>query len=352
MAYEFRVPAGDALAVDRELFGAAISKTLRSHSNISVVEEQVQTLPDDGDCIVATGPLTADALAKNISELTGTDRLYFYDAIAPIIDAESIDKNKVFAASRYDKGEGADYLNCPLTKEEYEAFVSELVRAEYMPLADFEEPKYFQGCLPIEVVAQSGPDTLRFGTMKPVGLTDPSTGRWPYAVVQLRKEDKDGQAYNIVGFQTKMKHGEQKRIFRMLAGLENVEFLRFGAIHRNTYLNSPLLLDERLRLKCKPNVRFAGQITGVEGYVESAAQGLLTALLFDDNIMPPPRSCALGALYSHIRGQEQLPNRSYEPQNIHWAMFAPVTEKSKMDRKAARVLRAQETFAAWKKTIC
>ena len=257
--------------------------------------------------VVSTGPLTATELAQDIVKYTKTERLYFYDSIAPIIAGDSIDRDIVFAESRYGKGDGDDYLNCPMNKEEYEAFVEALLAAEYMPLHDFEKPKYFQGCLPVEVVAATGIDTLRHGAMKPVGLTDPRTGQEPYAVVQLRREDVHGQAWNLVGFQTKMKYPEQRRVFSMIPGLENAEFLRLGAIHRNTYLDSPNVLDSKMRLHDLPNIRFAGQITGVEGYVASAAYGLVTGWMLSNELNEcevelPLIGTALGALINHVAG--------------------------------------------------
>ncbi len=348
-----RVPAGDALAVDRVQFAEGVRQALTTHPKITIVPEIVTHLPESGDTIIATGPLTGDELAQDILKVSGQERLYFYDAIAPIVSGDSIDRSIVFAQSRYDKGEGKDYLNCPLDKEQYEAFVQALLSAEYAPLHAFEEPRYFQGCLPIEVVAHSGPDALRYGCMKPVGLRDPRTGKRPYAVVQLRQEDKDGQAYNLVGFQTKLKHPEQKRIFKTIPGLGDAELLRLGAIHRNTYLDSPALLDERMRLRARPNVRFAGQVTGVEGYVESAAHGLLTALLLASElrgrpVAPPPRETALGALYAHVRGEHRLPGRPHEPQNVNWSMMPPPppgTKKS--ETKPVRVRRAVRALEVW-----
>jgi methylenetetrahydrofolate--tRNA-(uracil-5-)-methyltransferase len=348
-----RVPAGDALAVERVAFGGYVANALRSHPKVQVVSEIVSALPAEGEVIIATGPLTGDELARDILRVSGQERLYFYDAIAPIISGDSIDRSIVWAQSRYDKGEGADYLNCPLSKEDYDAFVQALLGAECAPLHEFEEPKYFQGCLPVEVVAHSGVDALRWGCMKPVGLRDPRTGKRPYAVVQLRKEDKDGQAYNLVGFQTKLKHPEQKRVLRMIPGLAQAEFLRLGAIHRNTYLDSPTLLDGRMRLMAQPNVRFAGQITGVEGYVESAAHGLVTALLLaselnGSRIEPPPRETALGALYAHVRGETRLPGRAHEPQNVNWSMMPPPPPGTrKSDSKVVRVTRAIERLESW-----
>ena len=352
-AYENRVPAGDALAVERVGFSKTITEALDNHPNITRTSEVVEKLPDEGHTIISTGPLTDSALAQSIQEATGQDRLYFYDAIAPIVSGDSLNRDIVFAASRYGKGGGDDYLNCPLNKEQYEAFIDAVLGGECMPLHNFEEPKYFQGCLPIEVVAAGGRETLRFGAMKPVGLDDPRTGRWPYAVLQLRKEDPDGQAYNMVGFQTKLKYPEQKRIFKMIPGMEDVEFIRLGAIHRNTYLDSPELLDARMRLKSKPNIRFAGQITGVEGYVESAAHGLMTGRLLAADILgqtlsAPPRETALGCLWQHVQGINRLDHSSHEPQNINWAMFTPPPEGTKKhEKKRIRVLRAEKELDLW-----
>lgn len=349
------VPAGDALAVNRETFGHAITQALRTHPRIHVSTEEALTLPEDPKhpVIVATGPLTGSDLAASIASVTSAERLYFYDAIAPIISGDSIDMSVAFAASRYDKGEGADYLNCPLDAAQYAAFIEALKSGACMPLHAFEEPKYFQGCLPVEVIAARGDDALRFGPMKPVGLTDPRTGRWPHAVVQLRREDKNGQAYNLVGFQTKLKYPDQKRIFRMIPGLQDAEFLRLGAIHRNTYLDSPALLDARMRLVARPHIRFAGQITGVEGYVESAAHGLLVAhLLLGDlgRVAPttPPPACAMGALLEHVKGTHRIPGRPHEPQNINWSMFPPPPAGMRKNMvKDHRVERAQGAMDAW-----
>ncbi len=354
-ATENRVPAGDALAVEREGFSDTIERAIDEHPLIERHSEVVETLPADGHTIVSTGPLTATELARDIAEATGRERLYFYDAIAPILSGDSLNRDIVFAASRWGKGDGDDYLNCPMNKEEYEAFLAALLEGECMPLHEFEEPKYFQGCLPVEVVASSGPETLRFGAMKPVGIDDPRTGRYPYALVQLRKEDPDGQAYNMVGFQTKLKYPEQKRIFRMIPGLEDAQFLRLGAIHRNTYLDSPSLLDQRMRLKSRPHIRFAGQITGVEGYVESSAHGLMTARLLAADILgktlpAPPRDTALGALWAHVTGSHRLEGRAHEPQNINWAMFpAPPEGTKKREKKRLRVLKSIAVIETWAK---
>ena len=302
-----RVPAGDALAVDRERFSQEITRRIAEHPGITRIDQEATALPAAGDVIVATGPLTADALAADIQRLAGSERLFFYDALAPIVAAETIARETVFAASRYDKGDGSDYLNCPLDAPQYDAFIAALLAAETMALHPFESPRYFEGCLPVEVVAARGAESLRYGCMKPVGLTDPRTGRWPHAVVQLRREDAAGQAYNLVGFQTKMTHPEQRRVLRMIPGLEGATFLRLGAVHRNTYLDSPTLLDGQMRLRAAPHLRFAGQITGVEGYVESSAHGLITARLLaaarqGRPLAPPPPETALGCLLNHVTG--------------------------------------------------
>ncbi len=349
------VPAGDALAVDRSAFSQGMTAALCGHPRISVQCREVEALPgpEDGEIIVATGPLTSDALAADMATVTGRERLYFYDAIAPIVAADSIDREVAFAASRYDKGDGDDYLNCPFDEREYEVFVQALLTADLFPTHACEEPRYFAGCLPVEVVARSGADALRYGAMKPVGLRDPRTGRRPFAVVQLRREDRAGQAYNLVGFQTKMRQGEQLRVLRMIPGLTNVEVLRFGAIHRNTYLDAPALLDERMRLGARPHLRFAGQVTGVEGYVESAAHGLLTALLLaadrlGTELSPPPKESALGGLYVHVRGQNLLARRAYEPANVNWSMMPPPPAGIKKSAtRSLRLLRAVESFERW-----
>ncbi len=352
-AMQHAVPAGDALAVDREGFSSAIALAIEEHPQIIRRSAVVCALPESKETIVATGPLTHDELALHIAEVTGRERLYFYDAIAPIVSAESLDHSVIFAASRYGKGDGSDYLNCPLTKEQYYDFINELLNGECMPLHSFEEPKYFQGCQPIEVIAAQGPESLRFGAMKPVGLTNPHTGKRPYAVVQLRQEDRYGQAFNLVGFQTKLKYPEQERIFRMIPGLEKAQFIRKGAIHRNTYLDSPNLLDSHMRLRNKTNIRFAGQITGVEGYVESAAHGLLTGLLAAGDLQAnqveaPPADTALGALWRHVTGEHKLNDRPHEPHNVNWAMFPPTPQGvSKGERKRYRVLRAIDSLEQW-----
>ncbi len=359
LADAHRVPAGDALAVDRALFGAAVTRTVREHPHIRVVEGEVTRLPtpdEARDVIVATGPLTAPGLAEDIARATGDrSRLYFYDAIAPIVAADSVDETIAYRASRYGKGNADDYLNCPLDRPTYEAFLAAMLAAEKVTPHEFEEAKYFEGCLPVEVMAERGPDTLRFGCMKPVGLDDPRTGRWPYAVVQLRAEDVDRTAYNLVGFQTRMKWGDQLRVLRMIPGLQEAEFLRMGQIHRNTYLDSPALLDAELRLKSAPHLSFAGQITGVEGYVESMACGLLVGWMVAARregraVQLPPVTTALGALHAHVLGTRRAHEEQHMPSNIHWGLLPALqlTGKSgKRDRKRLYGERALADIDAW-----
>ncbi|MBE9547371.1 MAG: methylenetetrahydrofolate--tRNA-(uracil(54)-C(5))-methyltransferase (FADH(2)-oxidizing) TrmFO, partial [Proteobacteria bacterium] len=295
------VPAGKALAVDRTLFSQYIEQKLNGCKGLKIIREEVTEIPGDSIVIIASGPLTSDSLAKSISEITGCEYLYFYDAISPIIDKDSIDFTKVFRASRYDDGAG-DYLNCPLNRDEYERFWKAITEGDEVPLRDFEDFKYFEGCLPIEIIAGRGINTLAFGPMKPVGLTDPKTGEQPYAALQLRQENREGTLFNMVGFQTKLTWPEQKRIFRMIPGLEEAEFARYGSIHRNTFINSPALLKKTLQLRSRPGIFIAGQITGVEGYVESAAMGLIAGInasslcLKDKDLAIPPKTTALGAL--------------------------------------------------------
>lgn len=350
-----RVPAGDALAVDRAIFSGTIEHAVGNHPNVRVVSEEVTALPPPGTpAIVATGPLTAEALAADIGRAIGSERLYFYDAIAPIVADESIDKSIAFLQSRWDKGEGADYLNLPFTKEEYERFVTALREgAKVVPHA-FEEPKYFEGCLPIEVMAARGLETLAFGPMKPVGLTDPRTGRRPHAVVQLRREDRAGTSWNLVGFQTRLTWPEQKRIFRELVpGLGQAEFLRMGQIHRNTFLESPKLLAPDFSLRTRPELWFAGQITGVEGYVESAACGHLvaravTARLQGRRFLPPPAGTAFGALHGHVTGAAHPDDYEYQPTNVTWGLFPPLDGRvKKQERKTRMVERARALLDGW-----
>jgi methylenetetrahydrofolate--tRNA-(uracil-5-)-methyltransferase len=349
-----RVPAGSALAVDREAFAADVTRTIEQHRNIEVVRERVDTLPDH-PTIIATGPLTGSKLAEAIADETGEGALAFFDAIAPIVHRDSIDMDVAWMAARWDKG-GKDYINCPLNREEYEAFVQALIDGEKMPFHDWEtDTRYFEGCMPIEVMAERGPETLRHGPMKPMGLDDPRTGRWPYAIVQLRQDNALGTLWNMVGFQTKLKHGEQVRIFRSIPGLENAEFARLGGIHRNSFINSPRLLDRELRLKSKPNVRFAGQITGCEGYVESAAVGILAsrftaAELGGETLPPPPVETAMGALLNHITGGADA--ETFQPMNVNFGLMPPIVGRWKRaDRKKAYTDRARAAFAEWLRSV-
>ncbi|MDR0477225.1 MAG: methylenetetrahydrofolate--tRNA-(uracil(54)-C(5))-methyltransferase (FADH(2)-oxidizing) TrmFO, partial [Desulfobulbaceae bacterium] len=318
-----QVPAGRALAVDRTAFSAHITKTLTGHPLLEIIREEIKELPaaSTWPLILATGPLTSDAMAASLVAFTGEAGLSFYDAIAPIVAVESLDRAVIYEKSRYDDGPG-DYLNCPLTKEEYSNFISELRGGRYVPLRDFEEAKYFEGCLPIEVLAARGDNTLRFGPMKPVGLADPKTGREPYAVVQLRREDKDGHSYNLVGFQTKLTHGEQQRIFRLIPGLAKADFLRLGSIHRNTFICAPKILSPSLQTKQRPSLFIAGQLTGVEGYVESAAMGLVAGinaarLTKGLAAVTPPPETTLGALIRHLTASDPA---HFQPSNITFGL--------------------------------
>ena len=356
-AAQAQVPAGSALAVDRAAFSAAVEAALAAQPTLEIVRERIDRLPDAGLTIVATGPLTAQTLAESIGAATGESALAFFDAIAPIVYRESIDMEICWMASRWDKpskfgGDTRDYINCPMTREEYTAFREGLLAGEKTAFKEWEaNTPYFEGCMPIEVMAERGVDTLRFGPMKPVGLDNPRTGRWPYAVVQLRQDNKLGTLWNMVGFQTKLKHAEQVRLFRTIPGLQNAEFARLGGLHRNTFLNSPVLLDRQLRLKSAPHVRFAGQITGCEGYVESAAVGLLTGLMAAAQIagrewQSPPRTTAMGALLAHITGDAEA--ESYQPMNVNFGLFPPVDpEVKKKERKEAYTRRAKADLAAW-----
>jgi methylenetetrahydrofolate--tRNA-(uracil-5-)-methyltransferase len=327
-AINCEIEGGKALVVDRECFANYITQKIFNHPLIEINREEVTEIPEDKIVIVATGPLTSESLAKNLAELIEIPYLHFYDAISPIVYADSINWEKVFVADRYGEGEGS-YVNCPLTKEEYEKFVEELLKAEKVPLHPFEDPKYFEGCLPIEVMAERGKDTLRYGPMKPTGLIDPKTGKEPYAVVQLRPENKEKTLYNMVGFQTKLKYQEQIRIFRMIPGLEKAEFARLGSIHRNTFVNAPLVLEPTLQLKKFPNIFLAGQITGVEGYVESTAMGLIAGINAErlakgKPLVIPPKETAIGALINYL----QTANPKYfQPMNINWGLFPPLEEK-------------------------
>ncbi len=354
-----RLPAGGALAVDREAFADAITARLRAHPNISFEPGEVTDLPTDGHWIIATGPLTSSALADAIARETGAESLAFFDAIAPIVYAESIDMSVAWAQSRYDKGETDEertaYLNCPMDKPTYEAFIDALLAADKTAFKEGETAGYFDGCLPIEVMAERGRETLRYGPMKPVGLTNPHDPEVkPHAVVQLRRDNKLGTLLNIVGFQTKMTYGAQKDVFRMIPGLDAARFARLGGIHRNTFLNSPALLDDQMRLKSRPNIRFAGQITGVEGYVESAAMGLLAARLAVAEItgasLPPvPETTAIGALVTHITGGADA--KTFQPMNVNFGLFPPVDAKGgrrgRRDRYKAYTDRAKADWLDW-----
>jgi methylenetetrahydrofolate--tRNA-(uracil-5-)-methyltransferase len=347
-----RVPAGTALAVDREGYAEEVTRRLAAHPRIELVRERVDALPASGPTIVATGPLTAAPLAASIQSATGADALAFFDAIAPIVHRDSIDMDVAWFQSRWDKGETKDYINCPLDKEQYLAFRQGLLDGEKGEFREWEkDTPYFEGCMPIEVMAERGVDTLRYGPMKPVGLDDPRTGRWPYAVVQLRQDNAFGTLWNIVGFQTKLKHGEQVRLFRTIPALENAEFARLGGLHRNTFINSPQLLDPTLRLKSATHVRFAGQITGCEGYVESAAIGLLAgrfwaAELGGDAMPLPPVETALGALLGHITGGADAD--LYQPMNVNFGLFPPIAGRTrKADRKLLYTSRAREALERW-----
>ena len=345
-----RVPAGSALAVDRDGYSAGVTAALADHPNVTLVRERIDTLPD-GPAILATGPLTAPALAEAIGGATGAEALAFFDALAPIVHHESIDMDVAWKASRWDKGE-ADYINCPMTKDEYLAFHAGLIAGEKTEFKEWEkDTPYFEGCMPIEVMAERGLDTLRYGPMKPVGLDDPRTGRWPYAVVQLRQDNAQGTLWNIVGFQTKLKHAEQVRLFRTIPGLQNAEFARLGGLHRNTFIRSPQLLDPTLRLKSRPHLRFAGQITGCEGYIESAAIGLLAgrfaaAELAGQTLAPPPVETALGALLGHITGGAEA--ETYQPMNVNFGLMPPIPGRTKKaDRKKMYTDRGRAAFAGW-----
>jgi len=348
-----RVPAGGALAVDRELFSTFITEKVQTHPLITVIREEIEKIPDDGIVIIASGPLTSEALAAGIAKLTGP-YLYFYDAIAPIITASSIDTDIVFRASRYGKGDGDDYLNCPMSCQEYECFLAALLAAEKVPSRDFEKLVHFEGCMPVEELASRGKDTLRFGPMKPVGLTDPRTGREPHAVVQLRMENLEGSLFNLVGFQTKLTYPEQKRVFRLIPGLEQAEFVRLGSMHRNTYLNAPSILADTLQMKSNPRILFAGQITGVEGYVESAATGYnaginaarLAARGMDAVIEPPPATTAHGALIHYITSAE---SRNFQPMNVNYGLFPPLEGKiRKSERRQRLAQRALDDLETWR----
>jgi len=355
IARQTAVPAGHALAVDREKFAKAVTVAIEREPLIEVLREEMTTVEDgQGITVIATGPLTSDALSREILRLTGSEQLYFYDSISPIVEADSIDMARVYMAARYDKG-SADYINCPMTREEYNRFLDALVVAQSVEEKDWEKLNYFEGCLPIEEIARRGRDTLRFGPMKPVGLRDPRTGQMPYAVVQLRQENLRADSYNLVGFQNHLKFGEQARVLRLIPGLENARFLRFGQIHRNTYINGPTVLNETLQMKQHPNVLFAGQISGVEGYVESIATGLLAgvhaaALAHDSEPIPPPRATAFGALVNYICHADA---KNFQPANITFDLLEPLDEatrrriRDKKQRHAMVCERALRELQGW-----
>lgn len=358
-AYEHRLPAGGALAVDREVFAKNITRKLKAHPKITIVNNEIDALPQSGHWIVATGPLTSSALGASLAKTTGRDALAFFDAIAPILYYDSIDMSKAWMQSRYDKGETeaerTAYLNCPMDKSQYERFIDALLEAEKTEFHEGETAGYFDGCLPIEVMAERGRETLRFGPMKPVGLTNPHSSQKPYAVVQLRRDNALGTLYNIVGFQTKMKYGAQKEVLRQIPGLETAEFARLGGIHRNTFLNSPTLLDHQMRLKAAPHLRFAGQITGVEGYVESAAMGLLAGRMAASEILGKPlpsvpEDTALGALMVHITGGADA--KTFQPMNVNFGLFRPIEgtkngRKGRKERYKAYTDRAKSAWQDW-----
>jgi methylenetetrahydrofolate--tRNA-(uracil-5-)-methyltransferase len=346
-ADEASVPAGDALAVDREIFASAITQKLSEHPHITILRDEVTAIDENEVNIIATGPLTSDKLAHEVQRLTGQSQLSFYDAVAPTIDASTIDYDKVYIASRYDKGDGG-YINCPFSRDEYDAFFEALTHAELAPIHDHEsDTKYFEGCLPIEVLASRGPKTLCFGPMKPVGLIDPKTGRRPWAVLQLRQENRAATLYSMVGFQTRMKWGEQKRVFRMIPGLEEAEFVRYGVIHRNTYIQSPQLLTDTLQMSQYPNVFFAGQITGVEGYIESAATGILAGrnaarLIAGEPLLTLPDTTMLGALVSYVVHYE---GKDFQPMNSNWGIVPPLPDRIR-DKKEKGAKMAERALIA------
>lgn len=353
-----RVPAGAALAVDRQQFAAFITQRIASHPHIEIVREEVTTIPRHSIAIIATGPLTSDALTTEIKRLTGDDQLYFYDAIAPIVAADSVDPRTAFWAARYGKG-GDDYLNCPLDEEQYARFYQELIEAKSVPLQRFEETRWFEACLPIEELARRGVDTLRFGPMKPVGLLDPRTGREPYAAVQLRQETLMAEAYSLVGFQNHLRYGEQARVLRLIPGLERAEFLQFGQIHRNTYINAPRVLEPTMQMRSASNLFFAGQITGVEGYVESVAMGWLAGknavrFLKGEELLVAPARSATGALAQYVSSAE---TGNYQPVNITFALLPPLDAdkaqraRRKRDRHLLQVKLALEEWDQWLREI-
>jgi methylenetetrahydrofolate--tRNA-(uracil-5-)-methyltransferase len=355
IAHETAVPAGAALAVDRERFSEAVTRALSQHPNIEIVREEAQAIPSDGVVVIATGPLTSPALSEALARLTGSTHLYFYDAIAPVVDAETVNTEVAFRAARYDKG-GADYLNCPMSEEDYSRFYEALIAAESVPLHEFEQTMYFEGCLPIEEIARRGRDTLRFGPMKPVGLRDPRTGQMPYAAVQLRQENLLADSYNLVGFQNHLKFGDQKRVLRLIPGLEQAEFIRFGQIHRNTFICAPAVLGETLQMRAEPRVLFAGQISGVEGYIEAMATGFMAGvhaarIARHEHPEAPPRHTAMGSLINYIANAE---TKNFQPMNITFALLPPLEPelrrrtKRKVDRHRLQVEIGLKDFDDWR----
>ena len=351
------LPAGDALAMDRAVFSGLVTEALAARPEIEIVRDEVRAIPPDGMVVIATGPLTSEALDREIGRLLGTEDLYFYDSIAPVVVSSSLDFSKMYAMSRYGKGDGDDYWNCPLDKDEYEAFVSDLLAGETVPVHDFEKGIYFEGCLPIEVMAERGRETLRHGPLKPMGLNDPRTGRMPWAVVQLRQDDLAREHYNLVGFQTKLKIPEQQRIFRKIPGLAGAVFARYGMLHRNTYIRAPAHLDRFWRMRREPRIFFAGQITGVEGYVESAATGLavgltLAQILEGREPVPVPYTTAIGSLARHC--SERPPEKPFEPMNVTFGLIEDTSHspvKDKAARRRAMVERALAAIGEWKMEI-
>lgn len=346
-----RVPAGGAQAVDRSAFSDWVTAKILDHPHIEVIREELTEIPDDHIVVCASGPLTSEALFESIKSLTSADTLYFYDAAAPIVDAESVDMSHAFWQSRYDKGESADYLNCPLTAEEYQHFYETLMQAEWMPTKDFEKEIFFEGCMPIETMAKRGYQTLLYGPMKPVGLTDPQTGHTPFAVVQLRREDEEGKLLNIVGFQTRTKWGDQKKVIQTIPALKNAEIVRYGVMHRNTFLNGPTVLTETGQMKTRPALFFAGQITGVEGYIESTASGLVAGmnaarLALGETALRLPRTTAIGALMHHVGAS---PTHNFQPMNINFGLLPSPEKKirSKKERNAFYAQRALADLEAW-----
>jgi methylenetetrahydrofolate--tRNA-(uracil-5-)-methyltransferase len=358
-AHATKVPAGAALSVDRVKFAEMITERVEAHPNIEIVREEVTALPTEGVTIIATGPLTSDALTREIMKLTGDDQLYFYDAIAPIIAADSIDMTIAFKAARYDKG-GDDYINCPMDKDQYEVFIDALLNANSVPLKRFEETHWFESCLPIEEIARRGPETLRFGPMKPKGLRDPRTGEEPWACVQLRQENMMADAYGMVGFQNHLRYGEQERVLKLIPGLENAEFLQFGQIHRNTFINSPAILNETLATRENPRLFFAGQITGVEGYVESVATGWMAGInaanvLRGSELITAPATSAIGSLCRYVSNVE---TRNFQPVNITFGLLEPLPPelrkkyRKKRERHIFQVERALKDWDGWIEEYC